>query len=386
VKNLNKSVSNIILLLSLLLSTSTLAQEIDSSTKKKTANEQKEDSTRDFKIMPTISSNPTSGTGAGVMGSLIYQADKNSSPSQALVSGQYTDTKSYNIFAMNNVYNHSDKYHFITGGGYVLNNSSLNLDSPIDIPVFDTESADMEVKIIAIFQQMFVKITDSIYLGGQAYYIKQEVQATNNNGADFMSMFGVKNNSRTALGGIAEYDTRSKAEKIYPRNAEHISFALNYFPKALGSDDSFYNTSINARKYIKGFKGDDVFAMQVYIKYCSEDAPDGALATLGTRNVLRGFPLGQYKTRMISALQAEYRYQITDTHFRLTAFAGGAKLSHGSKGTLTGNRDSNNGDYYSGGMGFHYILQENAGVDYRLDLAYSSDEEVSVYATINQAF
>jgi hypothetical protein len=88
----------------------------------------------------------------------------------------------------------------------------------------------------------------------------------------------------------------------------------------------------------------------------------------------------------MSAAQFEYRYSIKDTRFRVAPFGGYANLSGGSKGTDTGNRDKNNGNYYSGGVGVHYILDKKHQLDYRVDLAYSSDDETSIYASINQAF
>ena len=337
-----------------------------------------------FKLMPNVSSNPTSGTGAGGIGTLIYQVDRDSSPSQALVSAQYTTTDAYNIFVMNNMYFKDDKYHSLAGGGYIFNNASLDL--PVDIPSFNSDDAQMEVNVFVLFQQLFVQVSNHLYLGGQIFYIDQKVKASNRNGEIFMEEFGVGDSMRTALGAILEYDTRSKSEKFYPRDAQHISFSFNYFPEALGSNINFYNANLNARSYMRGFNANDVLALQFYMKYCSLDTPDGALATLGASNVLRGFPLGQYKARMLTAVQTEYRYQISDTKYRLAAFAGAANLSLGSEGAGTGNRDLNNGNYYSGGVGIHYILQEQVGVDYRVDIVYSSDHEMSVYATINQAF
>ena len=126
--------------------------------------------------------------------------------------------------------------------------------------------------------------------------------------------------------------------------------------------------------------------MQLYVYYGSEGTSDAALPGLGSYNIIRGFASDQYKARLLTALQTEYRYQIKDSRYRLTAFAGFANLSLGSKGTASGNRDSNNGNYYSGGMGIHYILNEELGVDYRVDLVAASTGEYSVYANINQAF
>ena len=52
------------------------------------------------------------------------------------------------------------------------------------------------------------------------------------------------------------------------------------------------------------------------------------------------------------------RYQITNTDFRLAAFGGYANLSGGSKGTQIGDREEDNGNYYSGGVGVRYTIQE----------------------------
>jgi hypothetical protein len=88
----------------------------------------------------------------------------------------------------------------------------------------------------------------------------------------------------------------------------------------------------------------------------------------------------------MSAAQAEYRYQITDTRFRLAIFGGYTNLSNGSKGNEFGNRDSDNGDYISGGVGLRYTLDKKSGLDYRIDLATTNKDEQSIYASIKQAF
>ena len=338
----------------------------------------------DFKIMPTVSSNPTSGTGVGVMSSLVYQVDDSSSPSQAIGVAQYTTTDSYNIFLFNNMFMKNDDYHILSGGGYIYNNASLDL--PVSIPEFLSDDAEMDVNVFVVFTQVYYKLHEHFYAGAQVFYIDQRIKATNTEGRVFLTAFGIEDNKRLGIGPVLSYDTRSKSEKFFPRDAYFVSYAFNYFGKLFGSDSSYFNTNLNARSYKRGFRSQDVIATQLYSKYCSEDTPDGALATLGANNILRGFPLGQYKARFLTAVQAEYRYELDGTKFKLTAFGGGANLSLGSKGTPLGNRETNNGNYYSGGAGIHYALQEKVGIDYRIDLVYSSDKEVSVYATINQAF
>lgn len=344
-----------------------------------------ESETTTFKIVPVVSSNPTAGSGVGFMGSLTYQADAQSSPSQAIVSAQYTNTDSYSLFVINKLFFAEDKWQSNSIYAHIYNRSSFSIDMPTDLPI-NVMEPNFDVKIDAILQQTMYLLQDNFYIGGQIFYIAQDFTAKNEAGRLFLLTNGIESVNRGGVGIILSYDTRGKNEKFYPTNSLFINGSFNYFPKFMGSKDSFYNVLINARKYMPGFTKNDVLAVQFLGQYCSQNTPDGALAALGARNVIRGFPIGKYKTRYLNAFQAEYRYSIEETRFRIAPFVGYANLSGGSKGTITGNREKNNGNYYSGGCGVHYILDKKHQLDYRVDVAYSSDKETSVYASINQAF
>lgn len=344
-----------------------------------------------FNVVPTLTSNPTSGTGVGAMGSLLYYPDKKSSPAQGLLGGQYTNTDSYSIAFFNKIYLNDNKWNFITAGGYFFNESEFSISEVNDAigttPIPTNQSDAMyDVSGYGFFQRVLYQTFPNVYMGGQLMYISQEYKAKNDSGAYFLTSQGINDNERASIGIMSEYDTRPKNEKIYPRSGYLIDMVYNYFPKTFNDDINFSNFTFNARKYQKGFKSNDVFAMQAYYKTSSKDTPDSALAALGQRNVLRGFPMGQYKARTMTAFQGEYRYQIEKTRFRLAGFGGYAHLSHGSKGTQSGNRDSDNGDYYSGGVGVRYTLQKKQGLDYRIDLVTTNKGEQSIYASINQPF
>jgi len=339
-----------------------------------------------FKVVPVISSNPTAGTGAGIMSSLTYKADKASSPSQALAALQYTNTDSYSLFLANKLFFNADKWQSNTMYAHIFNNTSFDIDLPIGLPVNSNLNPNYEITIDAFLEQVMYLIQKNIYIGGQIFYMSQDFTAKNNDGTVFLISNGIESVDRGGIGAIISYDTRSKNEKFYPTHSTFINLSFNYFPKSMGSNEMFYNTLLNARKYMRGYSTNDVIAMQFVGQYCSENTPDGALAALGARNIIRGFPIGKYKTRYLNAIQAEYRYRIKESRFRIAPFAGYANLSGGSSGTEFGNRDKNNGDYYSGGVGMHYILDKKHQLDYRIDVAYSSDDETSVYASLNQAF
>jgi hypothetical protein len=338
-----------------------------------------------YKIVPIVSSNPTAGTGAGVMGALMYKADEKSSPSQAIISAQYTDTDSYNLFIINKLFFDSDQWQSNSVYAHIFNNSSFLINGE-DYGFGGVFEPNLEVTIDAALQQFLYLLQDNLYIGGQAFYIKQNFEALNQEGEFFLRNNGIESSQRAGLGATLSYDTRSKEEKFYPRNSLFINLSFNYFPQLLDTTEDFSNLLINARKYFIFGKPNDVVALQFMGQYCSKSTPDGALAALGARNILRGFPIGKYKTRYLSAAQAEYRYTIKNSRFRVVPFAGFANLSGGSQGTQTGNRDKDNGNYCSGGFGIHYILEKKHQLDYRVDLVYNNDDETSIYASLNQAF
>lgn len=356
-----------------------------------------------LKVVPVLSSNPTAGTGGGLMATYLYQADESSAPSQLLAGGQYTNTDSYSILAINKAYFRNDSIQSVTGLVFAYNRSGFgfdlgDFDMPGGLPSIDIpQQGDIrfDVKVFSAGQMLMYEVKNNIFAGGYLAYASQNYSNFNEAGKIFQTLNGLENNSRGAFGINFAYDTRSKSEKYYPRDATFIQLIGSSFLKALGSDESYYSGVINARIYKRGFKANDVWANQFFGKYATKNAPDAGLAALGARGILRGFAVGQYKARYMSAFQTEYRYQIENTSFRLAAFAGIANLSGGSKGKIVeipdigkieSNRNSNNGNYYSGGIGVRYTLQKEAGVDFRVDFAYTSKDEAAIYAQINQSF
>jgi hypothetical protein len=342
----------------------------------------------DSKIVPMISSNPNTGTSLGVMNSLIYNTDEESSESQALILGQYSDTDSWNIIGINTSYFKNNAIKSFTVGGYLHNKSQLYIDIGGEIfPEGTKIDANFDADAYFIVSKLQHIIVDNFYFGGQFKYTNSTYKPTDQAGAIFLKSKGIEDGQTTSFGVIGTYDTIKKDEKLYPMSGVLIDADLNYSPENLGNSATYISTVINARKYSSGFKPNDVWANQLYGHYTSDDTPDSALPALGMSSVLRGFAIGQFKARYLTAAQTEYRYQIEETSFRLVTFLGAAILAGGSEGTGgAGNRDKDNGDYYSGGFGARYAIQKEAGVDYRIDVAYTSTDDYGIYAIVNQAF
>lgn len=346
-----------------------------------------------FRIVPLVSANPTTGTGVGVATSYLYKLDADSSPSQWMTGGQYTNTKSWSVFTSNNAYFKDDLWNSVSGLFYSHNKSQFAVDFAgmgidIDYDMYPELADDVHfnVDVAAVWQKLMYRIQENLYVGGHAFYIWQKYSDPNEAGEIFIRESGIEDSNRGGIGVNISYDTRKKGARFYPHDAEWLSAGITAYPSAFGTDDTYYSMLVDLRTYKPGFKAEDVWANQLYGKYASETAPDGGLSALGGQNVLRGFPMGKYKARFLTAFQSEYRYQFTGTKYRAVAFAGVANLAGGSAGTGTGNRDNNNGWYYSGGVGLRYAIQQKSGVDLRVDIVTTNDHEQSVYIGLNQAF
>lgn len=330
---------------------------------------------KSFAIIPLITSTPLMGFGFGVSTSYLYKGDDtDSSKSQLRVGGQYSSTKSYSIFGTNNLW---------------LKNNSIRLSSAVTYSSinneFEDEGKDIEYNIntTGFVQLQMFKVAKGLYLGGPLIYKRVYYKPNNDDGEDFIEDNGINNERTGGFGFAGSYDSRTN--KYYPTNSTFLTFRFDMYPEWLGSDQKYNKAIIDARGYIDGFSHDDVLAMQFYGEYASYYAPDAGLPSVSGKALLRGFPQGQLKARYMTGGQAEYRYTIGESRFRITGFLGMVNLAGGSYGDGGNSRDDD-GWYNAVGIGARYKVQQVTGVDLRLDFVRTSLNDYSVYLKLNQAF
>jgi len=315
------------------------------------------------------------GVGVGVTTSYLYKGDQsNASKSQLRVGGQYTSTDSYSIFGLNNLWLKDNSIRMLT----TLNFSSINNE-------FEDAGRDVEYNInttLITHLQMF-RVAKGFYAGMPFHYKRINYEPNNEHGEDFIDENGIENELTGGFGFAGSFDTRKN--KYYPTNSVFITARFDLFPEFLGSERKYNKTIIDARGYIDGFSYEDVLAMQVYGEFSSYYSPDAGLPSISGKAILRGFPHGQFKARSMTGGQAEYRYTIGQSRFRLTSFFGVANLNGGSYGDGTNSRNDD-GWYNAVGVGARYKIQQVTGVDIRLDFVRTSEGEYSAYLKLNQAF
>lgn len=328
-----------------------------------------------LRIVPLVTSTPLTGTGVGLSTSYLYRLDDKSSKSQLQVGGQYSNTDSVTLFVRNNA--------FFKNNSIISNTAILPGKTNSEFDDTDGEEVRYKIESILVSQKLLFQLKDSFYAGGRLFYKNSEYSPNNEAGRDFLFENGIVDQENGGLGGSLSWDSRDN--KYFPRNAYWVDVDADAVPTWLGADDDYGRFTLNARYYGAGLREADVWAHQFYGQYASEKTPDGDLPTLSGKSILRGFPAGQFRARYMTGGQTEYRYVMEGTAFKLTAFAGVAQLDGGSYGNNGQERDDD-GTYWAGGVGMRYAIQRRTGVDLRLDLVTTSENEESVYLTLNQAF
>lgn len=328
-----------------------------------------------LRIVPLVTSTPLTGTGVGLSTSYLYRLHESASKSQLQVGGQYSNTDSITLFIRNNA--------FFKGNDIISNTAILPAKINSEFDGEDGEDVRYKIESLLVSQKLLFRVKNDFYAGGRVFYKDSQYTGKNEAGDDFLYENGIVDQKNGGAGASLSWDSRKN--KYFPRNSFWVDIDADAAPSWLGAEDSYARFTINARYYGPGLRTQDVWAHQFFGQYASEKTPDGDLPTLSGKSILRGFPAGQFRARYMTGGQTEYRYVLEGTPFKLTTFAGIARLDGGSYGEGDRKREDD-GTYWAGGIGLRYAIQRKTGVDLRLDLVTTSENEESVYLTLNQAF
>jgi outer membrane protein assembly factor BamA len=190
-------------------------------------------------------------------------------------------------------------------------------------------------------------------------------------------LLGVSGGRSFGLGGSLRWD--SADDEYSPTQGEIVNIMFVDYKKSLGSDYSFRNLEVNAKKYWSLSK-QEVIGVQIYQNANEGETPFYQLARLGGKNILRGYFLGRYRDQSMLVAQAEYRRHIVG-RFGAVVFGG------------AGNVGANIPDIFkakpkpAGGIGVRYKLVDRQKINVRIDIAVAPvSPSPSVYLYIMEAF
>lgn len=178
-----------------------------------------------------------------------------------------------------------------------------------------------------------------------------------------------------ALGLFGKWDSRDNT--FSTGKGTYCALFLNFFTKALGSDFTFTQLTLDSRKYFP-LSATQVLAFQGVFKSGWGDCPFQTLPMFGGLNLLRGFYEGRYRDQSMLAVQAEYRRPLWG-RFGFCGFAGAAQVQ--SKPGLLSLSEF----HPAGGIGLRYKFNRRENLNVRLDVGFASSSP-AFYLTFAEAF
>ena len=171
------------------------------------------------------------------------------------------------------------------------------------------------------------------------------------------------------------YDSRN--DSFFPTSGIKGETSFQYFPSWLGSQYSFYRYQFDIRGYIPFFF-DSVIALQAVFDVVEGKAPLSFLPSLGSKDLLRGYPGGRYRDNIYIASQIEYRFPIW-WRFGGVLFFGVGKVQHEMMEFFF--KDLK----YAGGFGVRFQLNNKKRINFRFDMGFTP-EGFNFYFNLLEAF
>lgn len=320
-----------------------------------------------FVLTPQISNGPKMGFSAGAIALYLHQFDKDSPPSVFGVSASYSNTDSHvgGVFA--NTYWDKDTQRFTAGIVFAeANNDYKNFQGGPPLSIEDN--------LHGIFVRYLHKIEGTNWFIGPNYiYANHNPIGTNSFSETVLDEFNYSEQTNTALGISATFDTR---DNVYlPTKGSFTTVFANRFDDLFGGDTNFNSLNINysnftsfSEKSVLGINGEWLFT------------PDAPVSSQATLRRFRGYTTGENSGESVLICQGEYTYSLSE-RWLVAGFGGVATIT---------DKFSDFGDtknwYPMVGAGIRYILKPKQKLFLRLDFAQGKNGSNGLYLKIGQAF
>jgi hypothetical protein len=216
----------------------------------------------------------------------------------------------------------------------------------------------------------------SLFAGLHLEFLPLKVVETESGGRlDSGEFPGSGGGTLSALGVFGKWDSRDNT--FSAAGGEYCALFLNFFTPALGSDFTFTQMILDARKYFP-LGAAQVLAVQGVLKSVWGNCPFQTLPMFGGLNLMRGFYEGRFRDRSMLALQAEYRRPLWG-RFGLSAFAGAAQVQNRVSRLALAEFHT------AGGIGLRYKFNRRENLNIRLDVGFAGPSP-AFYLTFAEAF
>lgn len=327
----------------------------------------------EFVVAPIPISDPAVGSGLGVTTVYTFPKKKSEHPSPPPILGGgafYTSNGSWGGAAVAKLFLKEDRYR-VTLGATI---GSFN---------YDLFAAGSEREPFAITQdlkgalgQVLVGLAKRWYAGVRVSYLATEVSRQHPREEPIPIPHDQLDSTLVGLGVRVERDSRDSI--FYPTAGSRLQLWANHNDTGLGSDFTFTKSWLIYTKYIK-LIDPLVLAVEGAGCYATEGGPFYSLCMFGSKNLLRGYTVGQFLDRWTLATQAEGRWRFAKRWIG-TAFVGVGE----DKPALPVSADTDS--LPAAGIGLHWIAAPENMITVRAEYAVGEAGLHGFYVAIGQAF
>lgn len=187
---------------------------------------------------------------------------------------------------------------------------------------------------------------------------------------------GSDGGTNSGIGFRLHYDSRDNV--LYPKKGLLLQGHVLWSSDLIGSSFSYRNEELDLRAY-KEIGNEHVLGAQLFIRSFFGHPPFNEMALLGGPKRMRGYYKGRFRDEHFGMLQLEYRKMIV-WRIGAVAFGGLGKVA-------SERRDLFQGYYHpSYGGGIRFRIDEERGMNLRLDVAFGDQEGAEYYVTYREAF
>ena len=328
----------------------------------------------EFVLAPIPISDPAVGSGLGVTAVYTFAKDdpNDASPPPTLgAGGFYTSNDSWSGAAMAKLYLKQDRYRLAFGGAV----GSLNYD--LFAAGTDRESVPISQEFEAVVGQFLVGLGRRWYAGLRVTWAAMDVSRQDDGTSPIPVPPRDLDSTLVEVGLKVERDSRDNV--FYPTAGSRLQLFANHNDTGFGSDYTYTKTWLIYSEYFS-LSDQLVLAVEGAGCYATDGGPFYSLCMFGSKNLLRGYTVGQYLDRWTLATQAEARWRFAE-RWIATGFAGVGVVEPAR--TIA---DDGTDSLPAAGVGLHWIAAPDNLITVRAEYAIGEGGAHGFYVAIGQAF
>jgi hypothetical protein len=317
-------------------------------------------------VVPTFSSNPKLGTSLGFIASYMHYFDEKSQVSLFGVNALYTSTDSAIVALVNKASWSADHHRLlvIAPFGLIKNdyNDFLGTGKPLK----------SEDNLSALVSRYLYRVTGDWFAGVQGALTNYQIIGQNALDEEILQTLGLTGFRAGGIGLAVLHDSRDI--EFSPTRGWYMNLNNVAYRDWIAGDNNFDVYRLDLKAFFEHWGG-QVLAVRQSNQWTA-DAPPSAFAPV----TLRGYKMGQYLGKNMSAIEAEERLRLAKS-WGATIFTGIACLyGEGKSCSETENL------YPMLGAGIQYIVKQKEGIVASMEYAQGKWENYGIYLKMGYGF